>query len=66
MRKLHLQVEAPNMVNCSLLSSNRKQRDEAAALRFLKARRPHGVPEKIPMAGSEANAAARRHYNVSN
>src|SRR6266404_2975558 len=39
------------------------QRDEAAARRFLKkAIRRHGVPEKITIDGSEANAAAIRTY----
>jgi putative transposase len=41
-----------------------EQRDERAALRFLiKAMRRHGVPEKITIDGSEANAAAIRSYN---
>ena len=41
-----------------------KQRDQEAALRFLKkAIRRHGVPEKITIDGSEANAAAIRSYN---
>jgi putative transposase len=41
-----------------------EQRDERAALRFLiKAIRCHGVPEKITIDGSEANAAAIRSYN---
>jgi len=41
-----------------------EHRDEAAALRFLKkAIRRHGVPEKITIDGSEANAAAIRSYN---
>jgi putative transposase len=40
------------------------QRDEPAAKRFLtKAIRRHGVPEKITIDGSEANAAAIRRYN---
>jgi putative transposase len=40
------------------------QRDEQAATRFLtKAIRRHGVPEKITIEGSEANAAAIRSYN---
>jgi putative transposase len=40
------------------------QRDERAAKRFLtKAIRRHGVPEKITIDGSEANAAAIRGYN---
>jgi transposase-like protein len=40
------------------------QRDERAAKRFLtKAIRRHGVPEKITIDGSEANAAAIRSYN---
>ena len=40
------------------------QRDEPAARRFLtKAIRRHGVPEKITIDGSEANAAAIRGYN---
>jgi putative transposase len=39
-------------------------RDEQAAKRFLtKAIRRHGVPEKITIDGSEANAAAIRSYN---
>jgi putative transposase len=41
-----------------------EQRDQEAALRFLKkAIRRHGVPEKITIDGSEANAAAIKHYN---
>ena len=41
-----------------------EQRDEQAARRFLtKAIRRHGVPEKITIDGSEANAAAIRGYN---
>ena len=41
-----------------------EQRDEKAATRFLtKAIRRHGVPEKITIDGSEANAAAIRSYN---
>jgi putative transposase len=41
-----------------------KQRDERAAKRFLtKAIRRHGVPEKITIDGSEANAAAIRSHN---
>lgn len=41
-----------------------KHRDERAATRFLtKAIRRHGVPEKITIDGSEANAAAIRSYN---
>ena len=41
-----------------------EHRDEATALRFLKkAIRRHGVPEKITIDGSEANAAAIRRYN---
>jgi putative transposase len=41
-----------------------KERDEQAAKRFLtKAIRRHGVPEKITIDGSEANAAAIRSYN---
>jgi transposase-like protein len=40
------------------------QRDEQAATRFLtKAIRRHGVPKKITIDGSEANAAAIRGYN---
>jgi transposase-like protein len=40
------------------------QWDEPAAKRFLtKAIRRHGVPEKITIDGSEANAAAIRGYN---
>jgi putative transposase len=39
-------------------------RDERAATRFLtKAIRRHGVPEKVTIDGSEANAAAIRSYN---
>jgi putative transposase len=42
-----------------------EQRDERAAKRFLtKTIRRHGVPEKITMDGSEANAAAIRSYNA--
>jgi transposase-like protein len=41
-----------------------EQRDERAAMWFLtKAIRRHGVPEKITIDGSEANAAAIRSYN---
>jgi putative transposase len=41
------------------------QRDERAAMRFLiKAIRRHGVPEKVTIDGSEANAAAIRRYNA--
>jgi transposase-like protein len=41
-----------------------EQRDEWAAMCFLtKAIRRHGVPEKITIDGSEANAAAIRGYN---
>ena len=41
-----------------------KQRDEAAALRFLKkAIRRHGVPEKITIDGSATNEAAIKSYN---
>jgi putative transposase len=41
-----------------------EQRDEPAAKRFLtKAIHRHGVPEKITIDGSEANAAAIRGYN---
>ncbi len=39
------------------------QRDEPAAKRFLtEAIRRHGVPEKITIDGSEANAAAEQFY----
>jgi putative transposase len=42
-----------------------EQRDERAAKRFLtKAIHRHGVPEKITIDGSEANAAAIRNYNM--
>jgi transposase-like protein len=41
-----------------------EQRDERAAKRFLsKAICRHGVPEKITIDGSDANAAAIRSYN---
>ena len=41
-----------------------EQRDERVAKRFLtKAIRRHGVPEKMTIDGSEANAAAIRSYN---
>jgi putative transposase len=41
-----------------------EQRDERAAMRFLiKAIRRHGLPEKVTIDGSEANAAAIRGYN---
>jgi putative transposase len=41
-----------------------EQRDARAALRFLtKAIRRHGMPEKVTIDGSEANAAAIRGYN---
>src|SRR5256886_3979560 len=42
-----------------------EQRDEQAAKRFLtKAIRRHGVPEKITIDGSAANAAAIKSYNA--
>ena len=42
-----------------------EQRDEQAAKRFLtQAIRRHGVPEKITIDGSEANAVAIRNYNA--
>src|SRR5713101_8071257 len=42
-----------------------EQRDEEAALRFLKkAIRRHGVPEKITIDGSAANEAAIKSYNA--
>jgi putative transposase len=42
-----------------------EQRDKRAAKRFLtKAIRRHGVPAKITIDGSEANAAAIRSYNT--
>jgi putative transposase len=42
-----------------------EHRDEKAATRFLtKAIRRHGVPAKITIDGSEANAAAIRSYNT--
>jgi putative transposase len=41
-----------------------EQRDQEAALRFLKkAIRRHGVPEKITIDGSEANEAALKRYH---
>jgi transposase-like protein len=41
-----------------------EQRDERGAKRFLtQAIRRHGVPEKITIAGSEANEAAIKSYN---
>jgi putative transposase len=41
-----------------------EQRDERAALRFMtKAIRRYGVPEKVAIYGSEANASAIRGYN---
>src|SRR5215204_2609683 len=41
-----------------------EQRDQEAALRFLKkAIRRHGVPEKITIDGSAANEAAIKSYN---
>jgi putative transposase len=41
-----------------------EQRDQEAALRFLQqAIRCHGVPEKITIDGSEANAVAIKRYN---
>jgi transposase-like protein len=41
-----------------------EQRDQPAATRFLtKAIEQHDVPKKIPIDGSEANAAAIRRYN---
>jgi putative transposase len=42
-----------------------EQRDQQAALRFLKkAIRRHGVPEMITIDGSEANASAIKRYNT--
>jgi putative transposase len=42
-----------------------EHRDERAAKHFLaKAIRRHGVPEKVTIDGSEANAAAIRSYGV--
>jgi transposase-like protein len=42
-----------------------QERDEQAAKRFLtKAIRRHGVPEKITIDGSAANAAAIKSYNA--
>jgi putative transposase len=42
-----------------------EQRDQEAALRFLKqAIRRHGVPETITMDGSEAHEAAIKRYNA--
>ena len=42
-----------------------EQRDEEAALRFLKkVLRRHGVPEKITIDGSAANEAAIKRYNA--
>jgi len=42
------------------------QRDQEAALRFLKkAIRRHGVPEKITIDGSDANEAAIKRYNLN-
>jgi transposase-like protein len=41
-----------------------EQRDQEAALRFLKkAIHRHGVPEKITIAGSAANEAAIKRFN---
>jgi putative transposase len=41
-----------------------EQRDQAAALRLLtQAIRRHGIPKKITIDGSEANAAATKRYN---
>jgi putative transposase len=42
-----------------------EERDARAAMRFLtKAIRRHGVPAKITIDGSEANATAIRGYNT--
>jgi transposase-like protein len=42
-----------------------KERDEQAAKRFLtKVIRRHGVPEKIPIDGRAAHAAAVTSYNA--
>src|SRR5215472_11299642 len=44
--------------------SGSEHRDKEAALRFLKkAIRRHGVPEKITIDGSDANAATIKSYN---
>jgi putative transposase len=46
------------------LQQNPEQRDQEAALRFLKkAIRRHGVPEKITIDGSAANEAAIKRFN---
>jgi putative transposase len=60
-RYLYRAVDATGQTIDFLLT---EQRDERAAMRFLtKAIRRHGVPEKVTMDGSEANAAAMRGYN---
>jgi transposase-like protein len=59
---LYRAVDKPGQTIDFLLTEHR---DEKAAKRFLtKAIRRHGVPEKITMDGSEANAAAIRSYNT--
>lgn len=59
-------LSAPNLVsgwNGTALRQNHRL-DEEAALRFLKkAMRRHGVPAKITIDGSAANATAIRSYN---
>jgi putative transposase len=60
-RYLHRAVDRTGQTIDFLLTA---QRDERAAKRFLtKAIRQHGVPAKIAIDGSEANAAAIRGYN---
>jgi putative transposase len=60
-RYLHRAVDKQGQAIDFLLT---EQRDERAALCFLsQAIRRHGVPEKITIDGSEANAAAIRSYN---
>jgi putative transposase len=60
-RYLYRAVDKPGQTIDFLLTEHR---DQEAALRFLKkAIRRHGVPEKITIDGSEANAAAIKRYN---
>ena len=62
-RYLYRAVDKHGQTIDSLLTD---QRDQEAALRFLKqAIHRHGVPEKITIDGSEANAAAIRSYNTA-
>ena len=61
-RYLYRAVDKQGQTSDFLLT---EQRDQEAALRFLQqAIRRHGVPEKITIDGSAANAAAIKTYNA--